>query len=359
MSRMYLAAAGSGKTTFLLDMVADKSLRYLYTTFTNENSDVAKAMLVEKYGCVPSNVVILPWFSFLLEHGVRPFQGSAGLGSDEFVGVDLSSEGKNYNRRPSLGYYCNLSTKSIYAAKLPELVLHCDDCSGGAVFRRLGHLFDAVLIDEAQDLAGYDYEVIKRLLDSNMDVQICGDERQTTYRTSRSKKYKGKTLEQFLSENGLDTSCVIDRSSLSGSYRCDEIIIQFANRLYPGLPQTKSLAKSGEGNQTGIWLVPASCVEDYVVKFNPVVLRDKATVKTVAGPLTLNFGKSKGRTFDDVLIYPVKAVKNWLADASAELRDQTRSRFYVAVTRARHSVGIVVSSKEAEHLAGNYRIWGP
>lgn len=67
MSRMYLAAAGSGKTTFLLDMVADKSLRYLYTTFTNENSDVAKAMLIEKYGRIPSNVVILPWFSFLLE----------------------------------------------------------------------------------------------------------------------------------------------------------------------------------------------------------------------------------------------------------------------------------------------------
>lgn len=152
---------------------------------------------------------------------------------------------------------------------------------------------------------------------------------------------------------------MIDRGSLSGSYRCDEIIIQFANRLYPDLPQTKSLAKSGEGNQTGIWLVPVSRVEDYVVKFNPVVLRDKATVKTVAGPLTLNFGKSKGRTFDDVLIYPVKAVRDWLTDASVELRDQTRSRFYVAVTRARYSVGIVVSNKEAERLAGSYRIWGP
>ena len=39
MSRMYLAAAGSGKTTFLLEKTSDKSKRYLYTTFTDENAE--------------------------------------------------------------------------------------------------------------------------------------------------------------------------------------------------------------------------------------------------------------------------------------------------------------------------------
>lgn len=94
MSRMYLAAAGSGKTTFLLERVSDQSKRFLYTTFTDENAAVAKDMLIEKFGYIPSNVTILPWFSFLLEHGVRPFQESGGFGDVNFGGVCLLKEGK-------------------------------------------------------------------------------------------------------------------------------------------------------------------------------------------------------------------------------------------------------------------------
>lgn len=159
MSRMYLAAAGSGKTTFLLEKTSDKSKRYLYTTFTDENAENARDMLIKKYGCVPSNVTILPWFSFLLEHGVRPFQGAAGFKDMQFTGIQIKPEGRNYYKQPALRHYCN-SSNAIYAAKLPELALLCNKQSGGAVLNRLQRIFDAVLIDEVQDMAGYDYEFI-------------------------------------------------------------------------------------------------------------------------------------------------------------------------------------------------------
>ena len=163
MSRMYLAAAGSGKTTFLLEKTSDKSKRYLYTTFTDENAENARDMLIKKYGCVPSNVTILPWFSFLLEHGVRPFQGAAGFKDMQFTGIQIKPEGRNYYKQPALRHYCN-SSNAIYAAKLPELALLCNKQSGGAVLNRLQRIFDAVLIDEVQDMAGYDYEFIEILI---------------------------------------------------------------------------------------------------------------------------------------------------------------------------------------------------
>ncbi len=358
MPRMYLAAAGSGKTTFLLNMAAESSHRFLYTTFTDENADVAKAMLVQKHGCIPPNVTILPWFSFLLEHGVRPFQGAAGFGSVEFVGVDLSERVKNYNKRPTLGYYCN-SSNSVYPSKLPELALHCDNCSNGAVMARLNSLFDFILIDEAQDLAGYDFDFVERLLNSGIDVRICGDERQSTYRTNRSRKHRNKSLEQFLVENNLVAKCPIDRDSLNDSHRCCKAIIEFANRLYPDLQQTRSIARIEDSVHSGVWIVPESLVQEYADRFNPIVLRDKSTTKTISGQIAINFGKSKGRTYNDVLIYPVNPVLKWLSNSSKELADQTRSRFYVAVTRARCSAGIVVPDKEVGRLKVHYQIWEP
>lgn len=40
-----------------------------------------------------------------------------------------------------------------------------------------------------------------------------------------------------------------------------------------------------------------------------------------------------------------------------KLKEQTCSRFYVAVTRARYSVGIVLPDKEANQLNDIYQVW--
>ena len=55
----------------------------------------------------------------------------------------------------------------------------------------------------------------------------------------------------------------------------------------------------------------------------------------------MNFGQSKGLEFKRVLIYPTKPFIEWIKDSNSELAPTSRSKFYVAITRARHSVGIV------------------
>ncbi|GAB4223491.1 MAG: hypothetical protein Tsb005_18730 [Gammaproteobacteria bacterium] len=53
-----------------------------------------------------------------------------------------------------------------------------------------------------------------------------------------------------------------------------------------------------------------------------------------------NFGISKGLEFERVLIYPPKPFVDWLRE-SKNLEFSSRVKFYVAVTRAKYSVGIV------------------
>lgn len=356
MSRIYLAGAGSGKTTFLLDLAVRFEGSVLYTTFTDENIDVAKDMLIGCHGCMPANITLLPWFSLLLEHGVRPFQGSMGFRETSFVGVNLNPEGINYNARPSLGYFCD-SSNAVYAAKLPELTLLCNEASGGSVFDRLLSLYDLVLIDEAQDLASYDFDFVAELIKNGMEIILCGDKRQATYRTNHGKKHGNKDFPQFLVDSKLDSLCPIDAETLNGSHRCSSKVIGFANLLYPDMPATESLRDSSDGEQSGVWLVPSSLASNYVESVNPVVLRDRASEKTVSASAIMNFGKSKGRTYDDVLIYPVSGIKNWLLDNSVQLKPRTRSRFYVAITRARNSVGIVVPDSEILRYPTVYKRW--
>ena len=357
-SKIYLAAAGSGKTTFLINSLSDADQKILYTTFTDENSAVAKEMIYQKYGCIPSNITVLPWFTFLLEHGVRPFQGAAGFGKEKFSGVDLNPEGRNFYKKGTLRYYCNKS-KEIYAAKLPALALKCNECSFGAVIERIKELFDVVLIDEIQDMAGYDYDFIAALLSSGMPVVMCGDERQSTYRTNAGNKNKGLSLEQYIEKKKLTSLCEIDRATLNGTHRCSKSVIEFANIVYPEFPPTESLCAASNETHNGVWAIPKSLAQKYCEFLDPVILRHSVATQTANASLVCNFGKAKGRTYDHVLIYPVADMASWLQDASTDLKPQTRSKLYVAITRARFSVGFVVADNKINELPDTLSVWKP
>lgn len=90
-----------------------------------------------------------------------------------------SARGPSFGR-PSAWYYFSAQNR-VYVAKLPELALHCNQCSDGVVLDRIGRLFDVIVVDEAQDMAGYDFDFISGLIKSGVEIVVCGDEGQTTY----------------------------------------------------------------------------------------------------------------------------------------------------------------------------------
>ncbi len=61
----------------------------------------------------------------------------------------------------------------------------------------------------------------------------------------------------------------------------------------------------------------------------------------------MNFGEAKGLGFDRVLIYPTKPILDFILN-NKNLDGTSRAKFYVAITRARHSVGIVHNFKDGD-----------
>ena len=55
---------------------------------------------------------------------------------------------------------------------------------------------------------------------------------------------------------------------------------------------------------------------------------------------------------DRVLIYPTGTMRKWMIDHSKKLQPKTRSQFYVAITRASYSVGIVFDYDEKTNIEG-------
>lgn len=47
--------------------------------------------------------------------------------------------------------------------------MHCNQCSDGVVLDRIGRLFDVIVVDEAQVMAGYDFDFISGLIKSGVE----------------------------------------------------------------------------------------------------------------------------------------------------------------------------------------------
>ena len=192
-NRFFLAAAGTGKTSRIVKeaLLASRSETSLLTTYTLENRDAIKAKLNLPADKV-RNLEILTWWSFLLKHGVRPYQSVLdGRLDRKSVGFCLvnGESGKRYPRGPQiygekskdcrkiLRHYFN-KNMAICSDKIAKFVVKVNEETKGLVVDRLAGIYDQIYIDEAQDLAGYDLEIIKLLAASPIRLCLVGDPRQ-------------------------------------------------------------------------------------------------------------------------------------------------------------------------------------
>ena len=356
-SILFEAAAGSGKTTKLVKLaLASPEKRFLFTTFTDENTEEIGTSLLRENGSPPQNIDLMPWFTFLLRHCVNPFLWHAGFGLDSISGMLLvNCQSALRTRRDSVEHYISREGK-VYSDKLAELAMYIDAKTNGAVLARLNKIYDQFYIDEAQDLSGYDLELIQAMLKSGMSLTMACDQRQATYHTNNTRKnapYRELGLGRFIMDRRLMNDCAIDGQSLSGCHRCNQAILDIANSLYPNFTASESIREKRAEDDLlpPVHVVLAGDVDSYIRRWKPAILRDSAKTHVPEAYLPQNFGASKGRTYDRVLIYPTNPIRKWLRNNSTDLSSQTRAKFYVALTRARYSVAFV-GSKDLAQKAG-------
>ena len=91
----------------------------------------------------------------------------------------------------------------VYSDKMAKLCLRCDEKAGGKVIARLAACFDEIYVDEVQDLAGYDLEILQKLFRSPIKITLVGDPRQATYstvNTEKNAKYKKAAIVNFFDD---------------------------------------------------------------------------------------------------------------------------------------------------------------
>lgn len=351
-NKLIIAAAGSGKTTFLVNEALKKqNSKILITTYTEANETEIRRKIIEKNKCIPGNIIIQKWFSFLLEHGAKPYQGA--LYKKDIKGMLLVNErsGLKYKTKDGTPVYFKEEDEfekhyftpgqRIYSDKLSKFVVKCNEKNNGSVIERLSKIYTHIFIDEVQDLAGYDLEFLKLLFSSSISTLLVGDPRQGTYSTNNSqknKKYQKSQIIYFFEDKTIKIET--DQTSLVINYRCCKSICDFSNKLFPTLPKTTS-GQIKSNHHTGLFFVKRKDVEEYLKKYKPVQLRWDKRVAVSENFLVNNFGNVKGLTFKRVLIYPTDIFIKWIKNNNIDLPPTSRAKYYVALTRAEYSVAIV------------------
>ena len=183
---------------------------------------------------------------------------------------------------------------------------------------------------------------------------MVGDPRQVTYHTHDEAKYSqyaDGNIEGFIEKECAGYLVEIDDTTLNKTYRNNKDICCFANSIYPNF---KPCEYEGQEltNHDGVFFVSSADVDGYLEKYNPVQLRDSRKKVVNQNYPVMTFGESKGLTFDRVLIYQTTPMVQWLFDRRKELKNQSRSKFYVAVTRAKYSVAIVLDNTKNQVADG-------
>ncbi|MCJ8304919.1 UvrD-helicase domain-containing protein [Shewanella sp.] len=327
--RVILAVAGSGKTQHIINKLELVS-RALIVTYTNNNACNLKKRILKKFGHMPEGIRVYTYFSFLMTFCVRPI-----------VGNDIKIKGVSYNDPPKFAKRKNIShyidkCDRIYHNRIAKFMMDFDGVSDISV--RIEKYFDFFCVDEVQDFAANDFNLLCELSRTKVEILLVGDFYQHTFDTSRDGNTQKNLHAQIGTYQGKLKSAgfFIDTETLSHSYRCSPSICNFVSENI-GIP-----IESHRDDDVVITFV------EEIKKINEL-MEDDSIVKlfyqkshTYLG-WTDNWGNTKGLDdFTDVCI--VLNSTTLIAFKSGklnELASSTANKLYVACTRAKGSLYFV------------------
>lgn len=382
--KLLLASAGAGKS----ERIAKEALRcaasggkVLLLTYTINNQLELVRHICRLNKFQPYNVAVKGWFSFLLDDMVRPYQrcivperisgtilnsGNPHLGKSKGGKTfNLPGRAEQINGRCNPLHYVSKEDARAHTHYLAKLAATIHDQTNGKPARRLAEIYDAIFIDEMQDLVGWDFAVIRAMVETSIGEFDCvGDFRQSVYQTSETTKKPQTSTEKLATFKSMGFK--ID--NLAISWRCIQSICDLADRLHANdghFAPTESqvfTVPPEYADHHGVFAVPASRVANYIKAYNPVILRwDRRKKKELCeGRTVYNFGESKGLGFDRVLIIPPDRHAKFLCGDTAafddENTDDSRNKLYVGITRARYSVAFW---HEGGSVINGAQVWNP
>lgn len=338
--KVVFAVAGSGKTTSIIERL-DLARRFLIVTFTHANHDNLRAKIIGKFGWLPDNIVVMTYFSFVYGFCYRPILGLRMADK----GIDYRPPGKEARRfriRDD-GYFMGAGRR-LYSNRIARLV----EAKGvfADVNRRLEKYYDVLCVDEVQDIAGHDFNLLLSLCGATIDIYLVGDFHQHTFDTSRDGAVNAGLHEDYeaYKKRFAKAGIVVDTRSLAVSRRCAPDICGFISR------DLKIAIKSSE-ESTGKVVEVGTQVE-----VDDLVARDDVSKLFVQehyryGCRSQNWGASKGEDshMDVCVVLHDAAGKARAGGGLAGMPAQTVNKLYVACSRARGNLYLAPAKLFKKH----------
>ncbi len=224
--RIILAVAGSGKTSLIVNKLSSEK-RSLVITYTENNFKNLKRKIISEFGFFPKGIQLYTYFSFLYRFCYRPFL------LNEFPARGIWWETPpNYTmrlKRTDPRYYINPAAK-LYHNRIAKLLETKDIYP--LLNERLEKYFENIFVDEVQDFAGHDFNLLMNICKANTDIALVGDYFQHTFDTSRDgavNKNLYENASKYIS-NFVKSGIQVDSETLSHSYRCSPTLCDFVTK---------------------------------------------------------------------------------------------------------------------------------
>jgi DNA helicase-2/ATP-dependent DNA helicase PcrA len=334
-----LAVAGSGKTTLIIDKINLED-NFLLITYTVNNTRNLKESILKKFGHFPSNIDLFSYYNFLYSFCFRPF-----------LGYEIRPNGIFWNIPPLFTNRLPLDNpkrymtknRMLYHNRIAKLLVQCEVLE--EVNERLKKYYDHLFIDEVQDFAGHDFNLLKSVVKANMNIMLVGDFYQHTFDTSRDGNTNANLHKDYEKYQKIFEKEKVEpnKEYLNKSYRCTESVCNFIT------------------NQIGIHIETHKEVDSKVV-----FIKDKTEIDKVFNDDSViklfyreshkykchsrNWGDCKGENhYKNVCVVLNKTtMTHFKKENLSELKPVTKNKLYVACSRANNDL-YFISESDIKH----------
>lgn len=348
--RVVFAVAGSGKTTLLINEL-DLVKRVLLITYTESNAEEILRRVLVKFGHLPDNITVCTYFRFLNSFCYRPLL----LMKMQTTGISFERP-SDYSSRQKLQSRDRYVTKTgrIYHARMAK-VLDVHGCTP-ALQRRLERYYDKVCVDEVQDFGGYDFNLLKEIVQADVEVLLVGDFFQHTYSTSSDGAVNRGLHDSYdrFKDAMRSAGLAVDTTSLLKSHRCSAAVCSFIRDnigvdIHAHSQRTTQVSVVGELLQAAELHAASATIKLFFQEH------------TRYGCYSQNWGDSKGRDhYQDVcVVLNAESWKRFSAGTLDAMAATSRNKLYVACSRARGDLHVMPDTllkafkkaRDARHIA--------
>ena len=325
--RVIFAVAGSGKTTRIIKSLnlEDNSL---IVTYTNNNLHNLRTGIINEFGFMPSNIKLFSYYSFLHSFCYKPFL----FNTLNTKGINFEMPFNLYAPKTKRAHYIDKYNR-IYSNRISKILLESNEIQN--INNRISKYFKNLFIDEIQDFSGNDFNFLKGISQSNLNILFVGDFYQHTFGTSRDGNVNKSLHNEYQSYQSEfeKMNLTVDLDSLNKSWRCSPTVCKFI---------TEKVGINIESHNT--------------VESNIIEITDKEDAKEIYSNneivklfyrehykyncFSRNWGDSKGedKYYNVCVVLNDTTLKHFKKNELNLLKPTTKNKFYVAISRAKNDI---------------------